>query len=150
MNRHPHLASYWRGRILLRIQVEDSEKPKLAIEDIPGEEIRDLVKGTYEQGPEYELRVQLHSGSALPKKCSSYKVGVRWGDVETESQEVRTKNGQCNWYENLPRKIAYFPSWDLKQLPDIFVYLRDGDDNVCYFRLDPENQNNFHAKATWF
>ena len=68
MNRHPNLASYWRGRILLRVQVEPSDKPKLAIEDIPGEEIRDLVKGTYEQGPEYELRVQLHSGSALPKK----------------------------------------------------------------------------------
>ena len=65
--------------------MEPSDKPKLAIEDIPGEEIRELVKGTYEQGPEYELRVQLHSGSALPKKCDSYKVAVRWGDTETES-----------------------------------------------------------------
>jgi hypothetical protein len=86
MNRIPKIASYWRGRILMKITTEECKKPRCLMEDISSPDMENLVKGTFEQGPEYEIRVQLFSGAALPKKYSSYKIAVRWGDTELETE----------------------------------------------------------------
>ena len=66
-----------------------------------------------------------------------------------ESQEITAKNGRCAWYETLKRKIVYFPSEDISQTPDIFVYLRNGDKNVCYMRYDPDKLTDPAMKADW-
>jgi hypothetical protein len=42
MNSTPDLASTWKGRILMQVVAEKSEKPLLKVEDIEDEMIKEL------------------------------------------------------------------------------------------------------------
>lgn len=66
-----------------------------------------------------------------------------------ESQELESHNGRCDWYETLKRKVVYFPGEEITTKPDVFVYLRNGDDNVCYMRYKPELLTDPNVKADW-
>ena len=39
MNENPEVASLWKGRILIQVTAEKTEKPVLRIQDIPKEEV---------------------------------------------------------------------------------------------------------------
>ena len=39
MNENPEIASLWKGRILIQVLAEKTEKPVLRIQDIPKEEV---------------------------------------------------------------------------------------------------------------
>ena len=149
MNSQPHTASYWGGRVLLKITTEKIKKPKTKVVDIEEEDFMEKVRGEFEQGPEWEIRAQVYAGVALPPEKSDYKIAVRWGDIDMESQELESHNGRCDWYETLKRKVVYFPGEEITTKPDVFVYLRNGDDNVCYMRYKPELLTDPNVKADW-
>jgi len=56
MNSQPHTASYWGGRVLLKITTEKIKKPKTKVVDIEEEDFMEKVRGEFEQGPEWEIR----------------------------------------------------------------------------------------------
>ena len=39
MNENPEIASLWKGRILIQLLAEKTDKPVLRIQDIPKEEV---------------------------------------------------------------------------------------------------------------
>lgn len=39
MNENPEIASLWKGRILMQVLAEKTEKPVLRIQNIPNEEV---------------------------------------------------------------------------------------------------------------
>ena len=39
MNENPEMGSLWKGRILIQVLAEKTEKPVLRIQDIPKEEV---------------------------------------------------------------------------------------------------------------
>ena len=74
MNNLPEVASYWRGRVLMRITTEKIKKPSTKVEKIDEEGFDNMVRGTYEAGQDYELRAQVFSAVALPERYTKYSI----------------------------------------------------------------------------
>ncbi len=56
MNADPRYASYWRGRVMLRLTTEITKKPKTKVVKIKEEGFDELIRSKFETGPEYEIR----------------------------------------------------------------------------------------------
>ena len=66
------------------------------------------------------------------------------------SAQKPAKNRRCDFYQTLERRTPYFPPGeDGKHLPDIFVYLKNDDDRVCFARLNATDCMDPLAKAKW-
>ena len=149
MNVDPRLASYWRGRVLLRIRIEETDKPKLMVMPVTEPGLQSIVNDTYDGGDEYETRCQVFSGSGLPCEGKQLKVVMRWG-YQTASSSLQTNvSGSCEWYETLPRKGIMSPSSNFDDLPDVFVYLTYDDNIVSYIRLRPRDYQAMNNQPEW-
>ena len=150
MNRVPSAATHWRGRILLRAWVEENVKEtyKRCI-PIQDPNLCEFIRDEYETGEDYELRVQVISASALPKKSGSYSVRVEWSGIITQSTNIETENGCADWFETLKRKTTIIPKGCEAVLPDVFVYLVYKDEKISYLRLSPMNCQDFTKEAVW-
>jgi hypothetical protein len=40
MNLNPEIASFWKGRILMQVLCEESEKPLLLVQKIPADDVK--------------------------------------------------------------------------------------------------------------
>ena len=149
MNADPRIASYWRGRILISLRVEEVDKPKLVVQQVEEPTLRQLVADQFDSGSPYETRCQVFSGACLPCVNEKLKVMMRWGNQETITALQVNKNGNCEWYENMKRKLINTPSENITDLPDIFVYLMLEDVVISYMRLRPAQCTDVHAKAKW-
>jgi hypothetical protein len=56
MNSEPRYASYWRGRILIRIQMAEAKKPKTKVEKVKEEGFQERISTEFESGNEWEIR----------------------------------------------------------------------------------------------
>jgi hypothetical protein len=137
MNKKSESASYWRGRVLIRLRVEENQKKNyLKAEEIENKaQVEELLQKHFETGPEFEIRAQVYNAVALPKK-SNYRIIVQWADVTLESKLVPAVKKCANWYENLKRKIVLIPN--RAQFPDVFIYLFDGSNNISFARIKAE------------
>lgn len=44
MNENPEIASFWKGRILVQVVAEETEKPLLLLRKIEGEENEEILE----------------------------------------------------------------------------------------------------------
>jgi len=149
MNADPRLASYWRGRVLLSLQVVENEKPKLCAQKINDPQLKKLVLEQFDSGAPFETRCQVFSGACLPCPGKQLKVMMRWGNQEAVTVLQNNTNGNCEWYENMKRKLINTPSDNIADLPDIFVYLMLEDTIVSYLRMRPAECTDVQGKAKW-
>ena len=80
MNENPEIASLWKGRILMQVLAEKTDKPVLRIQNIAKEEVEKAAQ--YLVDREYSLMINIVSAIGLPKDDEKYEVVVRLADKE--------------------------------------------------------------------
>ncbi len=74
MNNNPELASTWKGRILMQVVVEKTEKPIIKLQELD-EKVR-LIANPSTLYKEYEIMAEIGIGISLPISGTSYKVCI--------------------------------------------------------------------------
>jgi hypothetical protein len=131
MNRGFIPGSFYRGRVLLSFKIDDATDPKAQVTDCPAP--------TPEQRPEeekYVIQFDLYEGSEIPDK-GDMEVQVCIGTQMIKSSALTVKEGRAHWYTPLTDLIATWPK-DLRQVPDIFVYLAVKAKRVSFVRFNFE------------
>ena len=79
-----------------------------------------------------------------------------WGENEIQTGKEKARNGVCEFYKHLAIFNAKFPFLQSKDLPDLFLYLMDGDKPICYKRfknydilMGPENPTGKHITVNF-
>jgi len=145
MNENPELGSLWKGRILMQVLAEKTEKPCLKVADISKEEVEKAA--VYLQDRTYQIMVQVNSSIALPFPDTKYEVVVRIGEKEIKTGAPSFNKGRYNRYnfKTTPEQAEYkAPYLDALDLGQVFIYLRGrstlkGEQNVCYYRASVRN-----------
>lgn len=81
MNVNPNIASTYRGKILMSLEIWDIPKPvylkeKMMVDEDVEEEIMN-----FDTGEPYELRCKIFKAVALPWEDSQYSIRVKWLDI---------------------------------------------------------------------
>jgi len=114
MNRGYIPGSWYRGKVMLALSVEENKEPKkdrVACNGIPG--------GLPTE--QWKIEFDLYEGSEIPDKGKTW-VEVHCGKSVVSSEKQEVKEGQCKWYTPLKDLICHLPA-DPEQCSDVFVYL---------------------------
>lgn len=137
MNNNPAIATLWKGRILLSIEAYKQENPKLSSKKIPDllphEIVDSYVKKSKENLMEWCILVEIHYGLSFPSKSTEYQIEIRWADQDLLFPKSKPKGNLWEWYSRQKMKCI-FPYNNFDDLPDVFIYLKDGSNRICYFR----------------
>lgn len=87
---------------------------------------------------------------ALPWDDADYSIIVSWLDIKFEAQEVAAKNGCATWMKDLGRRSTDLAYGSSDNIPDVFVYLRYKDDNICYVRIPSYKISTVEKTARWY
>ena len=91
MNDNPELASFWKGRILMQIVCEDTEKPIAKVEKISDEVVMEAK--AFMRDKEYDIIAEVGQAVALPKNRKySVKIIVGGHVLQTKEAKVQKKN----------------------------------------------------------
>lgn len=82
MNENPDLGSYWKGRILMQIAAEKTEKPLCICQKLT-EEVKELAN-PYLAEKEYEIIAEIGQGVCLPGN-EKYSIMIRMAEFEMKS-----------------------------------------------------------------
>lgn len=133
MDISENLASYWKGRILLSIESCLKDSPVLSdpkkIEKIPTNELKQISMGN----TRWQLIVDVFYGFSFPKSDKKYSIQVRWADCEILFDKCKIEHGVHKWYSS--RSILCDFPYKYEELPDIIVYLCQGNERICFLRL---------------
>ena len=95
MNNNPDLASHWKGRILMQVIAEKTEKPLIKLQDL--QEAITITAQPFLQPKEYEIIAEVGQGIALPT-ASKYQVKIKIADFELKTEKpVYSKNTYNRW-----------------------------------------------------
>ena len=147
MNSVTELASNWRGRALMRVFLKDDTRAALRTQKIADMKVIETVKTVYERGTRYELRTKILNAVALPFN-EDVSVLVRWGDMGVETRKHSGTNGCIDWYDLLERRMGEIPFGE-DVLPDVFIYLRRKNQNVCFARVPADRFQQKEADEVW-
>eukprot|EP00456_Euglypha_rotunda_P035085 TRINITY_DN2705_c0_g1_i5.p1 TRINITY_DN2705_c0_g1~~TRINITY_DN2705_c0_g1_i5.p1 ORF type:complete len:970 (-),score=172.98 TRINITY_DN2705_c0_g1_i5:22-2667(-) len=114
MNKGFIPGSWYRGKVMLGMSVEDNKEPKkdkISCNGIPG--------GLPTE--QWKIEFDLYEGSEIPDRGKTW-IEVHCGKSTVSSEKHEVKEGQCRWYQPLKDIIAHLPA-DPLQCPDVFVYL---------------------------
>ena len=146
-NAFPNEAPVYKGRALLSFRIEKALPPRKGGKKYKDETkpIKKSIKRMEYKEPkttEYVLKAQLMLGTQLRPPltnftASEYKVKVSVGLNEALSKGARVDStGLCKWGADEFKVTAILPD-DLEQIPDIFVYLLQGDKPISFKRFTP-------------
>ncbi len=74
MNNNPELGSTWKGRVLMQVHVEKTEKPIIKVSDLD-DKVK-LIANPSMLMKEYEVMAEVGIGISLPHSGTSYKVCI--------------------------------------------------------------------------
>lgn len=134
MNANPALGTFWKGRVMLALDTTPMDNPKLSDRMKPeplDEAVMNLLRRPDET--EWQLMAEVYYGLSFPSKDRKYSIQFRWADQELNFPAVSGKNGVWEWYERKPLRCK-FPYKSGEELPDLFIYVCDGDRRISYVR----------------
>jgi hypothetical protein len=99
MNENPEIASFWKGRILMRCSCEKTEKPKLKVKQLDEAEIKEARKNL--ENRIFSARVFVNQLMNTPKENEKYIVEVRIADKEWTSGEPRSSKSKYNRFNEV-------------------------------------------------
>ncbi|EGZ16294.1 hypothetical protein PHYSODRAFT_560782 [Phytophthora sojae] len=155
MNENSHLASAYRGRVLLTLRVRAKSSdlydakhqkrlaPKLAMENYPASHV-------------YRMRAHFVQAVGLPAAVASGKLSLvlSCGLHQIASTRKKAENGSLKWNETEESDKMLFPV-DASQVPDVFLYLCEKDDEkrvaICYKRFQAKDllSSKFQREMEW-
>ncbi len=147
MNSSPELGSTWKGRILMQVTAEKTDKPT-CIKKPLGPEIIESAK-PYMQPHEYEVIAEVGQGIALPN-AEKYSVMIKIADYVIKTEKAGAQENTYNrWgyrYKQTTMKTTYQDIYDIGK---VYFYLMSGDNPVCYFKEDIEKFMNPNPDWLW-
>lgn len=149
MNTVTEIASNWRGRVLMRIFLEDNPRAILKTQKLTDQTLLSKVHREFSKGKQYEIRVKVFNAVSLPVS-DKVSILIKWGDTYLETERINSKNGCADWYRQLGRQTSQIPDPNTENvLPDVFVYLRRDNKNILFARLDASTFFNINGKEQW-
>ena len=137
MNNNSALGTLWKGRILLSMEAYENDNPKLSspksVEPLPQELIDENTKLASNSMMEWSIFVELYYGVSFPSKNTEYDIELRWADQQLFFEKAHPQGNLWEWYIRKKMKCI-FPYNKFEDLPDIFIYLRDGSNRISYLR----------------
>ena len=89
-------------------------------------------------------------GVALPSNSSQYKVKIKIGDFEMETDWPKEyKTAYNRWSERLPKQIMKTVYPTIASMENIYVYLMDGKVPICYWKGKVSEFTNPNAENRW-
>lgn len=85
MNLNPEIASFWKGRILMQVLCEESEKPLLLVQKIPADDVEKARQYLYDR--QYKIAIYFGSILSTPKDNTAYTLELRIADKEFNSDD---------------------------------------------------------------
>ncbi len=137
MNSNPEIGSLWKGRILLKVDNFKTDNPKKTSRPITDESILSQV-GALGKKNKWNFEFFLYETNFLPKENSEYSIHIF---VEEEKYKFPSKRAEKrNIQYNNPGEIKLHTlTSDVKEVPDLFIYLSDkSGEYICFQRLKAE------------
>ena len=142
MNENPEIASNWKGRVLLKIDCQKTEKPVAKVKYIVQEEVAKAAIHT--KPKDYKILAEIGQGIALPAE-KKYQVRMIIGGhiIETDKSKTFQKKNY-NRYNQRFEEVIEKPYVDIMDFGNVIIQLIDDKGRpVCYYK---ERINEF-AKA---
>jgi hypothetical protein len=135
MNANPDLASTWKGRVLMQVTAEKAEKPEIKLSDLDEATIDLSLPYTFKH--EYEIIAEIGVGIALPA-AHKYNLQIRIADFVIKTEKpVAAENTFNRWNYRTPPNTVFTTTYQhAKDMGKVFVYLMDGEKQVCFAKLD--------------
>lgn len=86
MNSSPEVASTWKGRILMHVSAEKTEKPLCKMQALSKKDLED-AKPSFEL-KDYHIIAEVGQGLALPE-AAKYKVMIKIGELELKTDDPK-------------------------------------------------------------
>lgn len=100
MNSSPESASTWKGRILMQVSAQKTEKPVCIKRALKEEDVTAAEK--YLMMKEFEIIAEVGQGLALPD-AGKYKVMIKIGELELKTEDPKIQQGHYNrWSHRFP------------------------------------------------
>ena len=131
----PALAPYYVGSVLMRVQIKENSQPEIKKEKVPSDEIKvlklDKIPPVF-----YKVTAKITAAINIFDKNKKYRVSVKVGADEMETEMAQAKNGFCFWNIQKSMTITVSP---IQTIPDIFIYLVDEkNQKICFKRCQPK------------
>ena len=141
MSTNAEIGSSWNGRILLKIDYQETDTPITSVEDIKNTSELISISNNIRRNVKWGIKVKLYCAYYLPKEFEKYKIRICMQDTQIEFDEKETTNQYIEW-----NKVQNFEfcslNNDKEQLPDMFFYLVNKKDiPVCFQRI---KSSSFH------
>ena len=131
MNAIPEIASCFKGRILMQIAVEKTDKPQLKVANVDEETLSKAEK--YFPYYSYEVKFEISQGICLPDTKLKVKLWIGEKELKSKSPKYYT-NGYSFWNQRFDEQIWSFPYRTIENIADVFIYIMDGDNPIWYYR----------------
>lgn len=156
MNLNPEIASFWKGRILMRTTCEETEKPLLKVKPIADDEV-DLAQ-QYCVNRKFAAKIYVNQLICIPKEGEKYRVSVRITDKEWISKDPIGHKSKYNRFNEIitgkEEEPFESPYLSLKDMGTLMIYvwqkMKIGKDKrVCFWKGDIMQFTDPNPKQKW-
>jgi len=140
MNENSEIGSLWKGRVLMKIDYEKTDNPKTKCMNIPKEKDYILKEvGKLTRPYQWIFNINLYDAFVLPKEQGSYSIKIAIQDQEkTLCQPLQANKRNIKFDIKTVMQIQTI-SDNLKDIGDIFIYLIENNENICFQRISAES-----------
>lgn len=147
MNSNPDVASTWKGRVLMQVTAEKTDKPTCLIETL--DELDREKAEPFLKPHEFEIIAEVGQGISLPSN-DKYTVMIKIADYELRTKDpVMAENNYNRWSMRFKQATYTAPYQDIYDIGRVYVYLMSGDKPVCYFKTDIEEFMDPNPQWRW-
>jgi hypothetical protein len=147
MNESPELASNWKGRILMQIECEATEKPVAKVMPIEDELVMKAKEYTLDR--KYQIIAEVGQAVALPAH-DKYSVKIMVGGEVFETSKAKVAKKDYNRFnERFEARIVQKPYVSISDFDTVFVVLMDDDKPICFYRDSIENYRDPNPEYKW-
>lgn len=139
MNANSEIGSLWKGRILLKIDHEKTDNPKSKCINLPKDK-EFLLKdaGKLARPNQWIFNINLFEALFLPKEGGQYTIKIAIEDQEKtfgDPKKANNRNVKFNIKSTMQLQTL---SDNLKDIGDVFIYLVENEQNICFQRIGAE------------
>ena len=134
MNQCPEICSRWKGRVYLKINLNECEYPISGVQKNKDYEFINTLRKGIPRKYLWSLYVKLYSAYFLPTETGSYKIKLSIQEKSQEFEEKKASQRNIDWNKC---QTFIFESYtpNLEELPDLLIYLMKSDSEICYQRI---------------
>lgn len=147
MNENPELASNWKGRVLMQIDCEETEKPVAKVQQVEDELVMQAKQYTLDR--KYQIIAEVGQAVALPYN-DKFSVKILVGGEIFETQKAKVAKQDYNRFnERFEQRLVQRPYVTVSDFGTVFVLLMDDDKPICFYKEDIDNFTDPNPEYKW-